>query len=1210
MGTPSSDREPVERLAEEFAERFRRGERPSLTEYIQRHPDLAAEIRELFPALMLMEKFGSVAGPATATDLSTAAGDGARPKQLGEYRILREVGRGGMGVVYEAVQESLGRHVALKVLPLHGLLSATHLERFRREARAAARLHHTNIVPIFGVGEHEGIHYYAMQFIRGQGLDAVLQELKEMRCPPAAGPGSSGHRERGASVRSDPVPRVRQPPPRSELSASIAQGLVAGCLCREEPANGAPASAGAVGSGSDQPKASDPRTETRSGATAGSHSGLAGQSESESYRGVARVGVQVAEALAYAHQEGVLHRDIKPSNLLLDTRGTVWVTDFGLAKAEGSDELTSPGDIVGTIRYMAPERFQGQADARSDVYGLGTTLYELLTLRPAFDDTNRVRLIERVTHQDPPRPRKLDPRIPRDLETIVLKAIAKEPAERYPCAEVFAEDLRRFLADRPIQARPSSGVERTWRWCRRNPVVALLAAAVAGSLLLGMAVSVVFALVAGERAAKEAQARGEADARRREAETHLYHSLVGEAQALRLARESGYRAKAWERLKQARGLEPPDRNLDELRAEAVGCLGDFVGLEPGVWECPAIGVAKGQRLATHPDGVRLALGLADGTVVMRNPKTGAEATLREHQADVCAVAFTPDGKRLVTGDMEGVVNVWESDGAGRWTRTYRLTAVGPLEDPSFEGVLCVAISPGGEQVAVCAAGRTSIPVWNLADGTPAAPFASPPDKPLRGLAWGPKGDVLAAGHRGGGILVWDVATRARLRNLAANMDRVHTIAFSPSGRWLAGGGNQGTVLFDMADDFRERPAVRGDHVFSLAFSPDDRLLFTGSLKFGVRAWDVHGNRVVATLQHPDRPSALAPGEEGDTLLAVCGRSVLSWRLGGTEEKLNLRGHAGGVPGLAFSPDGRLLASAGKDRSVLLWDAHTGKRVHRLTGFGGPVQAVAFAANGRTLVTADWAGGLRRWHVPSWRELAPLGHDLGQDLRDVAFSPDGAYFAACGQCGVALWDVAGRAADPDTPDPRWQRVARFPRRWAGPQEDPGMTALCFSPDGKRLVWLKRHNLGEHEVFCCDLPSGEARLLPACHPNDFVRPLAFFPDGRHLAFVGRGRAVVQRWDVVGDRPVTSFGSEELWAGSGGAALSADGAWFAAAGVRAVTIWDMESHKLLLRLPDEQSSVWALAWSPDRDLLAISSSDGGPVIWDIRKIRAQLRELDLDW
>src|SRR5262249_11846177 len=299
---------------------------------------------------------------------------------------------------------------------------------FKREARAVARLHHSNIVPVHGVGEEGGLHYYVMQFIQGQGLDQVLAALRRLRQAPGA-------------PAEGPAAAVAQ----SQLSALFAS-----------PAGDVAAS--------------------DRGSVTNVH--LPGQSEGSSlaeagwpyWHGVARIGVQVADALAYASSQGILHRDIKPSNLLLDTRGTVWVTDFGLAKAETDrDDVTHTGDIVGTLRYMAPERFEGKADVRSDVYALGLTLYELLTLRPAFEETDRQRLIAQVMKEEPTRPRKLDPRIPRDLETIVLKAIAREPAQRYQTPAEMAEDLQRFLDDRPILARRLGLVPRARRWCRRNP---------------------------------------------------------------------------------------------------------------------------------------------------------------------------------------------------------------------------------------------------------------------------------------------------------------------------------------------------------------------------------------------------------------------------------------------------------------------------------------------------------------------------------------------------------------------------------------------------------------------------------------------------------------------------------------------------------------------------------------------------------------------
>jgi serine/threonine-protein kinase len=478
MISEHSERDPFELLAESFLARYRAGERPAVSEYARQYPELAGQILELFPALVLMEQHR----PGAAR-LARALSDFRNiPERLGEYRILREIGRGGMGVVYEAVQESLGRQVALKVLPFNTLISPTHLERFRREARAAAQLHHTNIVPVFGVGECDGFHYYAMQFIHGQSLDVVLQEVKRLRGNTSGSPAPAQEHERS-------------------LSLSAAHGLVSGRFIGaservpERAETGAPVALNPVfgfetGSllPSGRSKNPVPKTETGLAETGSSRSSteLTG-SEAQYSRSVARVGLQVAEALVYAHEHGVLHRDVKPSNLLLDTAGRIWVTDFGLAKAEGSDELTYPGDIVGTLRYMAPERFQGRSDPRSDIYSLGMTLFELLTLRPAFEDTDRARLMRRVAQEEPPSLRKIDSRIPRDLETVVCKAIAKDPGDRYASAEGLAEDLRRFLADRPIQARRTPPHERVWRWCRRNPMLAGLAAALLFSLLGGLA---------------------------------------------------------------------------------------------------------------------------------------------------------------------------------------------------------------------------------------------------------------------------------------------------------------------------------------------------------------------------------------------------------------------------------------------------------------------------------------------------------------------------------------------------------------------------------------------------------------------------------------------------------------------------------------------------------------------------------------------------
>jgi serine/threonine protein kinase/tetratricopeptide (TPR) repeat protein len=545
----SSDRDPIERLADSFIARFRAGERPRIDEYALAYPELAEEIRDLLPALVELEINQSPGGTATGYRGADVSEVGAAPRQLGDYLILREIGRGGMGVVYEAVQQSLGRHVALKVLPAASLAGSSHLERFRLEARSAARLHHTNIVPVFGVGEQDGVHYYAMQFIQGRGLDEVFEELQRLR---AARSQASG------SARASGPPEPFSSGPARARTLAVTHGLLTG----EFPAGGEARESAAESVFSDEPAegsiteaAADPGPAAPQSASRSSSSGTSSQSElsgsqaeTQYYRSVARVGQQVAEALAYAHSQGILHRDIKPSNLLLDANGTVWVTDFGLAKAEGTDALTHTGDIVGTLRYMAPERFDGWSDPRSDVYSLGATLYELLTLHQLFQEPNRAKLIDRVMHDAPVPPRKLDRKVPRDLETIVLKAIAKEPGHRYATAEQMAEDLERFLADKPVLARRSSPIEQARRWCRRNKGLAAgialaflgLAAAVVGLTINNARITrtrndLTAALSAKDGALKSAM---KSESRAKESEVHAKASAA-EAQVQRVRAEAG-----------------------------------------------------------------------------------------------------------------------------------------------------------------------------------------------------------------------------------------------------------------------------------------------------------------------------------------------------------------------------------------------------------------------------------------------------------------------------------------------------------------------------------------------------------------------------------------------------------------------------------------------------------------------------------------------
>ena len=411
-----------------------------------------------------------------------------------------------MGVVYEAEQVSLGRRVAVKVLPLHAARDNKALERFRREARSAARLHHSNIVPVFEVGQDGDAFFYAMQFIQGQSLDQVIGELRRLKDYEQSTLVTASRRRMTANRRlAKTAPDPSETPRLSQVAMSLmTEGFREPDLLRSAAdGNGSttipfdPVEGRGEAQPATLPEAANRRPASSHGTPPHSVSrddrtdtGHLEPTQRHFLRSVAQIGHQTAGALAYAHARGLIHRDIKPSNLLLDAAGVVWVTDFGLAKLVDDDQaggLTQTGDIVGTLRYMAPERFQKTCDVRADVYALGLTLYELLLLRPAFQASDRLKLVEEIQNQVPLPPRRMDRRIPRDLETIILKAIERDPKRRYQSAEEMAEDLRRYLAGEPIKARRVTSGERLVKWARRKPAIAALLALVIAVASIGSA---------------------------------------------------------------------------------------------------------------------------------------------------------------------------------------------------------------------------------------------------------------------------------------------------------------------------------------------------------------------------------------------------------------------------------------------------------------------------------------------------------------------------------------------------------------------------------------------------------------------------------------------------------------------------------------------------------------------------------------------------
>jgi serine/threonine protein kinase len=389
---------------------------------------------------------------------------GVTPGLLGDFQILRELGRGGMGVVYEARQVSLNRRVALKVLPLAAAMDSRQLQRFHVEAQAAACLHHTNIVPIHAVGCERGVHYYAMQYIEGLTLAAVIRDLRMTEGLDTP----NGPEAEATALLPSPLAGEAESP---GCAGGGPQGRMRGPLA-------------------DAPAArKEPRTPVATSIR-----------DRAFFRSVANMGIQAAEALEHAHGLGVIHRDIKPANLIVDDRGTLWITDFGLARLQNDSGLTITGDLMGTLRYMSPEQALGNRiilDHRTDIYSLGVTLYELLTIRPAFSGEDRQAVLRKIAEEEPIAPRRLNESIPRELETIVLKAMSKEPESRYATALELADDLRRFLESKPIRARRPNVLELATKWVRRHQAIVGLAATVL--LLASLGLTVALARIAREQ---------------------------------------------------------------------------------------------------------------------------------------------------------------------------------------------------------------------------------------------------------------------------------------------------------------------------------------------------------------------------------------------------------------------------------------------------------------------------------------------------------------------------------------------------------------------------------------------------------------------------------------------------------------------------------------------------------------------------------------
>ncbi len=1028
------------------------GPTPSFDEFAARYPGLEDDVRAALEGLELVHGLlgmgsaaGSGSGRGVGLDHRIESG-----RRIAGYRVVRELGRGGMGTVYEAVHVGLDRPVALKVLGVHAAPDSSARRRFLNEARTAAGLHHTHIVPVFDVGQVGGLCYYAMQRIEGSGLDRVLRHLRRTRAigtrggEGRSGSGNGAHASWSASSIHSRLSRLwsQVSPARAKKPARPATPGNLSAL----PAAGPPASratfAGAFVPEPARPALGDstaswgPRSlALATPEQAGGNSALAAvgpsllgaappreaafrlsddepppfdpQRGQAYFRWVAVVGFQSADALAHAHHQGVIHRDVKPSNLLIDAKGSIWVTDFGLARRLADPGVTHHDSLLGTPRYMSPEQARtGAIDGRTDVYSLGATLYELLTLRPPFDGRTAAELIEQIGQNEPVPPGAIDPRVPRDLETIVLKALAKRPVDRYATAAELAEDLERFLNREPVKARRISLAGRLWRVARRHPGVTSVTTA-AAALVLAIATFAYMRVISerndarAERSKTQVALVGEkaANGKERAARRQNLRSTI---ELVGLSGTPNRRSHGLDLIGEAAALEPGAALRGELRDWAVRFL-VLREIEAGESELrtgPADGLVfgpTGHRLAVlSEDDEELAFwdvkrrqrltssSLRGGTNAIRQSVTearlGESSVVRSETAGLAGGAPPPNRSGRGIGAPPGRFGLARQRLAqiGPWLATVLPGGKGiGLIDLLSDDPLRILNHPDHSVISVLgdSTGRHLVTVELMLDDSKLRAFSE-------GMR-GPEGEPF----RDYRVYLWDLdhLDRPIALDWRSGSGRggggFPLTAISPDGKTVAVAPFHGMVvkLFSAVDGTKRREIEPQAELSALALGPNDLLATAGTTagEVAIRLWDLDNSAFPARM--PPFPTSLTPPFQSytrlmrfspqGTLLAIVGSGPIELWDPVAHSLVAVLGMSDQATDLAFAADGTTLAAVGRAGESVVWTVHDSTARTQLSGFDTAPAALAFSTDG-VLAGTGWNGEIWYWRSGRCPEIGP------------------------------------------------------------------------------------------------------------------------------------------------------------------------------------------------------------------------------------------------